>query len=900
MSANRYQWRAFVGPRYETAESASRFEWWTPANLTDPAVPLESTLGDGILTIVLPYVSFDARGGVWVGPNGAGEAWEYVAYTGKTATDLTGCIREPAATREHNGVHTAGADVRQWLPLDTNDGALRLAEQIDNGLNAITWQAQIGGWRAPQPALRDGHAIVVQTSENGGSWTTLLIGFLRDVRITDDGARRAQWAATIVSPAAILQGHRAPGLRVGDFSLAAAASVRSSTVLADTRRESQSGDYVQAAPNVGAESAADEDPNTLWIAEKVMGPAEVAANAPSGYNSFASKIRISRWPGETDRSRYIEWRCAAGSFQDSWLCSATNANQAYIEWNDITTTEGERVIICEDEEVFRRLHPEAEDADLREIGSAFFDGLDLEADSVGIYDELFNGWSQTVAWGPSPAVKPHWENPDSGGDDEDGPNMSGTDACEPPLPGQVIRFYYNSGASQAADHFRTDFLEYAGYLSGTTPAPWLLLTLPEIGLQLDQSITDTAPGAGERLYIADLGGAACTIGLEASGTLQIGLEQITYNDRTVDSVNVVARGAGSTTAAAHSAGDAVLTIFGVTATASPMISAIEWQRTQTPAPTQFIVRISNLNTVRTPEQSGYTDDWATAATVSGHSALDYTLSVSPQRVRHILIQIERMGSDPARPRLNEVRAIVDASTYDSSLAMSADDLAAVVAALTSSAGYNGAVNADSDPGQTIDGITTDNQADAWQVIASLAHFAGGLLNVQRDGQLLVGANDLIAGEYGAESLPHSRIFDAGDLIGIEMEQSAAGTVAQIRIPWRTPDGATSDEARYPATPRTAGQIITLEDAIFPDDETAEDAARAAYIMQRYPVTWALQCAEQQTAIRPGDVVQVGWQFDAEMQEAERLAVVVAADHELAGGLWASVLQCRQVDREEVG
>lgn len=895
-----HQWRAFVGPRYEPADSATRFEWWTPANLDALNPPLDATMADGDLAITLPYVNFDSRGGVWVGPNGAGEAWEYVGYTGKTTTQLTGCVREAAATREHNGIHSAGAPVEQWLALDVTDGALRISEQIDDGLNAITWQAQIGGWRAPQPALRDGHAVVIQRSTNGGAWGTLLIGFLRDVRITDTGARVAQWSATIVSPAAMLQGHRAPGLRVGNFSLAAAASIRSSAVLADTRRESQSGDYIQATPDVSAESAADEDANTLWIAEKVMGPAEVAANAPSGYNSFASKIRINRWPGETDRSRYIEWRCAAGSFQDSWLCSSTNnpsgENQAYIEWNDITTTEGERVIICEDEEVFRRLHPEAEDADLREIGSAFFDGLDLEADAIGIYDELFNGWSQTIAWGPSPAVKPHWENPDSGGDDEDGPNMSGADACEPPLPGQVIRFYYNSGASQTADHFHTDFLEYAGYLSGTTPAPWLLLTLPVIGLQLDRSIIDTAPGVGERLYIADLGGAACTIGLEASGTLQIGLEQITYSDRTIDSVQVTARGANGTTASAHSAGDAVQVVAGGMATASPLISAIEWQRTQTPSPSQFVVRVSNLNTARAPEESGYTGDWTTVATVSGYSGLDYTLSLTPQRVRHVLIQIERMGSSPARPRLNEVRVIVSANAYGSALAMAADDLAAVGTAVAAGASYNGPISAAGDPGQTIDGITTDNQADAWQVIASLAHFAGGLVDVQRDGEIVIGANDLIAGIY----TPGLNVIEPVDAIGLEMQQAAAGTVAQVRIPWRTPDGATRDEARYPATPTTAGQIVTLEDALFPDASTAEDAARAAYIMQRYPVTWIVECATERTTTRPGDVVQIDWRIDDEMQDVERLAVVAAADHELAGGLWSTVLQCKQVDREEIG
>ncbi|MBP8294030.1 MAG: hypothetical protein KAX65_14740, partial [Caldilineaceae bacterium] len=104
---NRYDWRAFIGPRYEPADDAARFEWWTPANLEDTA-ELDATLADGGATITLASVPFDGRGGVWVGPNGSSEAWEYVTYTGATFRQLTGCTREAAGTREHNGVHTAG------------------------------------------------------------------------------------------------------------------------------------------------------------------------------------------------------------------------------------------------------------------------------------------------------------------------------------------------------------------------------------------------------------------------------------------------------------------------------------------------------------------------------------------------------------------------------------------------------------------------------------------------------------------------------------------------------------------------------------------------------------------------------------------------------------------------
>ncbi len=71
-------------------------------------------------------------------------------------------------------------------------------------------------------------------------------------------------------------------------------------------------------------------------------------------------------------------------------------------------------------------------------------------------------------------------------------------------------------------------------------------------------------------------------------------------------------------------------------------------------------------------------------------------------------------------------------------------------------------------------------------------------------------------------------------------------------------------------------------------------------MRRYPVTWLVECAAEQPTLRPGTVVRIQWQIDSSMQQADRLAVVVAADHELSGGMWTTVLHCRQVDRAAPG
>ena len=892
-----YDWRIWVGWRYVALDHTYTSDWWT---LNEAQTTLTATLADGATTASVDTIDtgdWAAIAGAWVGPNGSGQAWEYIEYSGRTSSSLTGLNREDNAVREHNGVHTSGAVVRSWWPISTDNGVLRLSEEMDAAMATITWQAQVSGLRAPQPALREGHAVIVQVRDDvSTAWRTLLLGFLRDVRIRDDGRRLAEWSFTIVSPATMLQSHRAPGLRIGDFSIAAAATVTTSLVLVDARREMNSGDFVNAAPRLSGESITDEDDTTLWISEKVTGPAETQANAPSGYNSFASKIRIHRWPGETDKSRYLEWFMPAGSTQDSWLCSCTNnpngENQAYVEWNDISCTAGQRVILCEDTETFRRLNPLAEDADLRQIGSAWFDGLDLTADAIAFWDNNISGWSQTVSWGDID-LRPHWENPDSGGDDEGGSKMTGTTPCAAPQAGQVIRYYYNASASQTSDHFATDYLEYAGYLSGSSPVPWAILALPAIGLQLDGDIDDDDPAAGDRLYIADLSGAASTIGLTATGTLQIGLEQITYDDRQVDSVRVVARGANSTTAAAHSAGDLVQVLDGGEATVAPLIARIEWRRTQTPAPTQFIVRTSKSVNVRNPEEDGFADDWTTVATVSGHSALTYGVDLSPARVRHVLIQIERMGTTPARARLNEVTIIVAAGAYDSALAMAEDSADEVIAAVLAGASYNGQLTLDG--GQTVDGITTDNQSDAWSVIASMARYTNSLIDVQRDGIVYAGPNPFVA-----DVLTAGTTWTEVNAQAIEAIQELTTMVAQVRVPWRTPDNSESGEERYPSVPNAVGQIVTMEMGIFPDGATAQAAAARAYTMQRYPVTWLVECAEDQPDLRPGAVCRVQWLLDSAMQPANRLLLVQGSDHEISAGQWTTVLRGRQMDRQSVG
>ena len=80
-----------------------------------------------------------------------------------------------------------------------------------------------------------------------------------------------------------------------------------------------------------------------------------------------------------------------------------------------------------------------------------------------------------------------------------------------------------------------------------------------------------------------------------------------------------------------------------------------------------------------------------------------------------------------------------------------------------------------------------------------------------------------------------------------------------------------------------------------------DAAERLFIRRRYPLQLVVTCADEQPTIRPGAVVAVQWAlgFGTGMQQMNRMGVVTAADHEISGGVWRTVLTVLQLDREAV-
>lgn len=892
-----WQWRALVGPAYEPADSAYYYAWRDLVtyglNPAAAVTTLSSALADGAASLATASAAnLRGAGGVWVGPNGAGQAWEYISYSGKGGNTLTGLRREPAAVREHNGVHGAGAVVRQWWEIAGDTGRLALAEQLDDALAVITWRAEVAGLLAPQAALRNNHLVVVQT-RNGptAAWDNMLIGFLANPKIGDDGSRTRGWTLQIVSVANIVNGYVGRTVRVGELDLARAGETTSDTTLAKPWKEFLSGEFTAAEPDFGGGSAIDDQADTLWFAERLRGQPPSVEYPGQGSalheGRFISSLRIKRWPGEPPGYRWLEMIAPEASYSNTlnngWLCQKTEAAAVWIEFNGLDTSPGDLIIFAENERLFREANPLAEPIAIFEIGSGFFDALQATGDAVAVY---IGDWFPTTAWG----VGGRPQRPGGGSDDG---HAWTANTIPVPGVGQIIRYSYNGAAVNDRDHFLVDYIDYAGYRS-TGEDPWLQLKLPALGLAIRDNITAGSPAAGQKLYILH-GDGPGTEGLTAAGTIQVGMEQIAYSSRATDGVVVSARGANGSTAAAHQAGDLVRVVAGGVATLGQLISRIEWKRAQAPYPESFKIRVTALDSARVPSDDNHDADYTTVADVTNHGATSYSLALSPTRATHVIIEIDHMNVYPARPRLNALRVMADTSAFDANTMLAAGDAVNVVERVLLNAGLPAAAIAKTLGGVTLDQVETAEGESVWSVAADLCVRCNLMLEATRLGSLAVAPNSLPAGVLTA-----SATYTEVESARVEFVQTAAAAVAQVRQPYRLADG-TVDTARYPTDPvHPAGQLVDMPENRYASAAAALGAAQRQYILQRWPTTLVVTCADGQPSIRPGMVVMVQWQLAPDMQPISRKGIVVGADHEIADGMWGTVLTVLQIDREWTG
>lgn len=894
MSATFVQWRAWIGPRsYTQLSTFATGGYYPAANATTLAAPMASGATAATLTDPTGYPA--AAGWAWLGPNGAGEAWEYVDYSSLSGADLTGCSRESATGREHNGSHSAGAAARLWWPLDTALGTLTLNERSDANGALIDWTASLRGVAVPQVALRNRHCVIIeirQSSDPFFLYAPWLIGYLRAPRLKDDANRRGEWQVELTSAFGQWSKISQPGIRAGSLDLARLGSAQATQELAHADKERASGDYTAAAPDFGAGSAIDGSAATLYLAERVIGtPDQDLPDLPDplNYGSFASQIHI--WPafGEPAGYRWIEWHMPDKDHLVGCVLHNKDGAGASIYFGTGAWIRGQRVVICEDRKLFSARNPLATPVKLYEIGASFFAALDLTDDCLAIYDPARDEWSQVVSWGSANRAR-HIGAPDV---------FSETWPDTPlavPAPGQTIRYSYGPHGERA-DLFQIDNLDHAGYYIedfGGSSATWVAIALPPIDVLLRDDVTAGSPAAAAALYLVDAAGHPTTDGLPASGTVQIGSEQLTYSAKIAGGLTVTARGANGTTAASHQAGDPLYVLDGSAATRGPSIREVGWTRRAGGIyPLNFGFRTSTMDSPRTPAEDGDEDDWTSLVEVAGHATdTGYTFTLSPpQRFTHLLFEMGITNLAQARARVNTITALADESAYDPAYWLTSGATpGALIEQLLVNVGAPAAIFTDMTATVLSDQATAEGETG--KISADLADATGTRIIIDRASLITLAPHDLWTAPPTSTST-----WTRANARSAEQVQTINDGIVQIALKWRTATDPTEQIARYPDPPSFQGAGASIGPYIYPDAATALAAAQRRYQANRYGYTYVIECAQGEPDARPGQIHTLTWQFASDMQPLSRTLYVTGVDHQFTANAWQTVITGYQLGRE---
>lgn len=886
MFKSEYRYRLYVGPYH------SHYDW-SGINLGASFTPATSTCSgqsSGATTLnVGSGSSFPTLGGVWVGPNDTGQDWEYERVTAKSGNTLT-VVRESASDRDHDGSHANGAVVTTFYQVTTFDGQLQITDESDERLAAISWRATVSGVRCPYRILRNGHIAVLTESVDGGAFTVALVGFIESPNVDDDWQTRGDWTMTIVSSPQLLADQDAPGVRVGDTDLADAGSASGATELVLVYDERASGDYAAADPDLSPQSAIDNDLSSLWLTERFVGTDIWSGSANGdeendGALAFAH-IYVNPPPSAGSGARFIELRTRSSVNVAGYALNSANGGSGVEVWifgGPGSVAAGASIYLVEDEEVFTRLNPLAQQGTIYE-NRAFFTHIQADGGELWLRIGELNQWLSRVRWGDGNGLINHEDAPDN---DWDGPYVTA------PSVGQTMRYIWTASGANPADYWETSMVRHAGYnIDDDDNFTWIMVTLPGFGLTLAQDITSSSPGSGGFLYIYGPDEKYSTDGLSSSGTIVIGDEEITYSSKTTSYVVVSARGANGTTAAIHNAEDAIYVKDGSVYTDAYLIGSIGWQGSRSGIyPKNFtLYRTNIIENVRNPEQEDYLTDWDAVVAITNNSASYHTASGINARVRHLLYEIHSMTEDPARVRIAEINAIVNPSTHNPDQFMATNTTAgALIAQLCGLAGiWPGAV---SHSGTPQIGSTTTATDNAWAVCVDIAEFAGCRITVARDSKLVVAPSTF----WTAPPSP-TTAWTRANAENAKKIFRKGSPVSQVILPWRAPSGEDSGKIFFPAVPGYGSKLEEPE-TLYSSASAATAAAQRLYYYNLYPFEVSIKAAITAYTKRAGEAHSLTWAFDPARPAFSRNYVVLSAEHQCNGGHWTSTFRLMQYGHE---
>lgn len=1012
------QWRAFVGPPFRKETDGDFYDWSALTLAAYTPSPSDTTLSSGVayndtVANLTSAASFPSAGGLWLGPNGSGEAWGYATYTGKATNQLTGLTRDTVDV-EYSGVHTAAAVARFWWELDTGTATPTLREQMDGSYSSVSWELEIGGIVAPVPALRPGHLLLFQTRElsgaSWGNWTNFAIGWISGHTLSDDAEQMRPWTLKAGSLHLFAGMSDASGLHVGAKDIADNSSVTASSSLSPGYKEANTGEFTESSPSLGPGQTVDNDAGTLWMSGKYIGENnpvhDPAAEALDGIRDARgiTGLHISKFPGQSSGYRWIEITFFDTVDATDWLIAGIDYMVRFENTHpSLDYTAGDIVILAENPTLFNEEWPENDATAVVDLadyllwnmnnnkwslttggasagtftltvdgdttagiaynasaatiqaalvtltslgadsvrvegsaepwtitfinekgsgdepgavsgsgagltggsfalaetqagafpsatasdGSAIFDYLDPASGIVRLYNGPSGLGESQVVWGTT-EVMGVWA-----------PVWTGS-ALAAMTAGQSARMIFNPAApSTSAEFWEIGNVATPGYNVVTADKEWILYDLPTMGLILGAAMTDISPAGGGTISIENAAGASVD-GLPASGTIQIGIEQITYSaiDRDTALLTVTARGANSTVAAAHSAGDTIYFLNGAVATEAYPIDTIEMTRPTGLSTLQdFIVRGSELATARTPDEANYTNDYTTLATVTSHASATYTLdlSSSPSRIRYLLVEITAMSASPSRAKINETRVIIDPDVLNGAYNLaSGSDVADAATSLLSAAGIPAAAITDAGSTQAAEEYTTESGL-LWPILVDLGEFTNSRITLARDSKVTI-APDAFWGIAGTPS--EAAQFTRTDISSIEQNKMPVYNVGQINLVWRTPGASAEESATFPASLGLYGRKIRVGPLMYADQSAADAGAQKRYYQMRRPYDILCQMSVQSNSVRPGTIYGLQWTLHDSQLAQDRTYLVVSAVHQIKNFGWSTVLSLLQLNRTD--
>lgn len=888
-------WRAYIGPPFKRLTDSYVYDWSAndadaSPTLTSVSTVLTSQLLSGAGTAnVNSSGSFPTTGGFWVGPTSS--RWTWVNYSGKGSGTFTGL--QWSGDGEEDITHANGSTVKLWYDIPENNGQLNFTWEMDANLATSQWSAEIGGGvKIPQIAIRNNHLIIVQrATAPGGTFTNWLVGWLNSPNFGENTAYRRQWSAQIVSSAQMVAMQEVSGVRVSDLNIARDGSASGQSTLAAFYKERNSGDYVPAEPDLSATSAIDGSVALPWFAEHVVGT-PLSTTTPTSDpvqtgDLIITQAHLSKPPGESDGYRWIEITVTATGNQPDFLLIAGSGAVQGLETSGEYTA-GDKIIVAEDDVLFQQQNPLSKAVKTLSVEDEvvnIFAEIDPTEDSLGLFfdTDLNEGWTSLLMWGSSPAY------PDAGVGHDDPPTWSGSYVTAP-TAGQTMRYKWIDN-STPVNNWVVDFNDHAGYKysneSDIDEGIWFHLELPSMGLQLAQ---DVASGYTGVVTLKDSSGDT-TGGLPSSGSIQFGNDICTFTTKTDTTITLTSAPADD-----HITGDPVYVYFSSVGSDGVPINRIVWKCLSI-YPTKFEILYSRLPGARTPGTSAYLNDYVQIADVTGHADNEYEVTFSTVRARHIVMLIENMSTDPARVRVGEFEVYLDRTYYDTDtwLEDGTPTTGLFSTLLTLANIPAGAMDLTDDNNHDLTDVSTEKQ-NAWTVVADLADFTGHTLQVERDSKITIEPDTFWTG--GSSYTAHTT-WTRSNAAEVRMIQdvSGIGSVAQVRMAWRSPDGTEEGTENYPSTASWQGSIVELGPTIFADSTAAQAAARKQYFLRKYPYTMYVKPKTPSASYAPGQIHRIQWQFDVTRAQMDRYFMITSVTNEFSELQWSQSLNMIQVSRE---